>query len=213
MEPTVVLSALKAPAVWLARKAIGPRLQLEYHTASWPRCREYVLAEDATPTLWSPPLTGYGSQADISNALYVRLHLSNPGLRRARECGVFLERVEYGGGPLLENESSPLNWTDIDGFDLRQVDEAAGNYVDVCAVYRGRKELRVLSQKGGKGYGIFAQQGVYFFEISARASGASESVRMAVQWGDGGWDDLKVLSCTKIKRSAWSRLKQVASEA
>jgi len=102
---------------------------------------------------------------------------------------------------VIEDESSALNWTDIDDFKPRQVWEGHGAFVDVCAVYHEDRGLRVLSQKGAKGYGIFTAQGVYVIHVSARASGSNASVRMEVEYGGSSWDDLKVLSCTRIENS------------
>jgi len=187
-------------------QASGPRLQLEYDTAKWQRCREVVLASPSPfnvtrAVLWSPPATGampFG--VIVGNAVFVRLRLSNSGNVPATECSVFVERIEHGGH-VIEDESSALNWTDIDDFKPRQVWEGHGAFVDVCAVYHEDRGLRVLSQKGAKGYGIFTAQGVYVIHVSARASGSNASVRMEVEYGGSSWDDLKVLSCTRIENS------------
>jgi hypothetical protein len=136
-------------------RVVGPRLQLEYDTAKWQRCREFVLTStspfNATrATLWSSPVTGaMMTPESVSNALYVRLRLSNSGQLPAADCSVFIERIEYDGydGHLIEDESSPLNWTDVDNFEPRRLWEGHGAFVDVCAVYREERGLRVLSQK------------------------------------------------------------------
>jgi hypothetical protein len=131
----------------------------------------------------------------LNNALYVRVHLSNSGPVPARECRIFVERIHYDG-QLIEDEQSPVIWTDIDNFDARTIDAGGGSYADVCSVYRSAGYLQVHSLKGRKGYGRLSKRGVYVFEISAKDL-ASENVdyaRLEVTLGGDDWHDLGVLS-------------------
>ena len=160
---------------------------------------QHVLAVDAPGTsLWSPPVTGYGSTKDICNALYIRCRISNVGGRPATQCVVTLDQVS-SQGTALESESSPLYWTHADSAGARALAPSDNGFVDVCAVYRGSTDLRALSQMGRKGYGRLPRPGEYTFDITATDfdSGSQDSIRMTVSVGLADWDDIKVVSVTK----------------
>ena len=167
---------------------LRPRLVL---TSGKPRCREAVAA------LYDPPCP----------ALYLRVWVYNFGLSPALNCSVFVNRV-LRDGQILDDERSPLNWTDIDTFQpqILPTREHRGRYADVCAASERMPSLQIKSQKGTRGYGIYTEAGVYSLEISAETPNRLTSIgriRMDVNY-EGRWNGLSLIAVTALgKHRRW----------
>ena len=179
------------------------RLELRYAPTTLKRCREYVFARYPEPVVgaavWSPPVTAFGGDLarELNNALYIRLHLRHVGwLLPAENCEVVLRGIRHDG-KLIDDEMSPLFWTDRDSSAPLNLSAKIGEaYVDVCAVYRECEGLYILSQKGRKNYGKLTGLGEYTLDICAVTAGVvRKSIRLAVVRGESGWDDLQVTCC------------------
>ena len=103
---------------------------------------------------------------------YIRVWVYNEIGFPARQCEVFVERI-WLDERLIDDERSPLHWTDIDGaydFPMIRRGYRNGHYIDVCASDSIDTRLQVISRKGLKGYHRFDKPGMYKFELSAEAS-------------------------------------------
>lgn len=181
-------------------KPASANLVISFAPAESEEFCQYVLAVNSpVASLWSPPVTGYGSAKELCNALYIRCRISNVGGRAATRCVVSIDQVS-GLDAVQEPDKSVLFWTHADNADPRALAAGDNAFVDVCAVYRGGTEfLQVLSEKGRKGYGRLPRPGEYAFEISAMDfdSGSQDSAQMTVVVGTKDWDDMAVQSFTR----------------
>lgn len=138
----------------------------------------------------------------------VRLWIQNYGFgMRARECGVYLNRITFGGED-RENERSPLRWTDINTFDPQTVNWGKGSMmpVDLCEVFQSEGLLRIDSRKAITGGLTYNRTGTYTFEVSTDALSpvSNDRVFVDVYYDNKDWTTLKVIGFHHKRR--WPRV-------
>jgi hypothetical protein len=130
-------------------------------------------------------------------ALYLRGWVYNFGVSEARDCSVFIKRVRFEG-KILDDDRSPLAWTDIDTFDPQTIARGLdrGRYVDICASDQNHPVLQIKSQKATKGYGVYAKSGLYTLELTAEVpsrAGSFEDMEISLLF-NGRWDGIEAQS-------------------
>lgn len=146
--------------------------------------------------------------AGSTHAIYVRLWLQNYGFgQRARECSLSLDRITFEGN-VIENESSPLLWTDINTHDPQTLVRGARAMmpIDLCAVYKLDGWLHVKSRKAISGELIYNQTGTYTFGVRTQALWPASNDRafVDVYYDSDNWMALKIIGLRRKRK--WTRV-------
>ena len=138
----------------------------------------------------------------------IRVWIENYGFgMRARECSVYLDSITFRD-KIIENESSPLRWTDINNYEPQTVTwgKATMMPVDLCEVWESDGLLRVTSRKAQAGGLTRSLSGVYTFDTRTRALSpvSNDRVLVDVYYDSKGWKALKVIGFNTQRK--WPRL-------
>ena len=99
--PSLSVSNVLTVLQKIAPVFFGPRMEV---STTAPRCREDVAV------FYTIAGTRHGNAL---KGTWLRLHLVNAGRMKATGCVVYVKRIERNGVQ-LDNETSPLEWTDHD---------------------------------------------------------------------------------------------------
>jgi hypothetical protein len=170
-----------------------------------PRCRETVVAT-VVPKYWKMGTSAAAAVEIVkhrrTDAVFLRVYLTNHSLSSAKECRVFVKSVKDHAGRLLDDGRSQLAWTDQDEagqFVGRSLERGRdrGLYADFCSSIEGLGYLQIESQLSRQGYHQFHESDCYTIELEATADWAASAwARIRVHYNKEDWQSLCFVQAT-----------------